>query len=213
MLPARPAGAGRLGRYIADCSCRSGQLPAEVLHHADDLVPLLAGNAADLTVHDANALPDRVAAAEHVTRERLVHDHHAAGFEIEWHEVTTGDDRRAEGAEEAARNVHQRARAQAGRGSAGRRIDLDPVLELVLHRKPVGECDVLDAGLRAEPSFELIDSLTRAPGECGRIGHVIFAVDAHAGGQVSLRTDAFRSLTEPVGLDRRHRRRAGGTRR
>ena len=41
---------------------RPGQLPAEVLDHADDLVPLLAGIPVDLTAHDADALTDRVAA-------------------------------------------------------------------------------------------------------------------------------------------------------
>jgi hypothetical protein len=47
---------------------RQGQLPAEVPDHADDLVPLLASGAVDLTAHDADALTDRVAAAEHVAR-------------------------------------------------------------------------------------------------------------------------------------------------
>ena len=180
---------------------RQRQLPAEVLDHADDLVPLLAGDAVDLTAHDADALADRVAAAEHVARERLVHDQHAAGFEIERREVATGDHRRAEGGEEAARHLHERAPAQAGRGSAGRRIDLDLILELVLDRKPVGKRDVLDTRLRAEPSFQLIEADARARGKRGRISHVIFAVHVDACGQVSLRTDAFRSLPEPVGLE------------
>ena len=76
---------------------RQGRLPAEVLDHADDLVPLLADNALDVenflgvTAHDADALTDRVAAAEHVTRKRFVDDQNAAGFEIEWLEVATGN--------------------------------------------------------------------------------------------------------------------------
>jgi hypothetical protein len=131
-------------------------------------------------------LTDRIAATEHVARERLVHDHHPAGFEIERLEATTVNDRRAKGAEEAAGNVDQRASTQTVRGSTDRRIDFDPVLELVLHRKTVGECDVLHTRFRAEPLFQLIESLTRETLKCGRIGHVIFAVHGNACRQVSL---------------------------
>lgn len=60
-------------------SMPAGQLPAEVADHTDDLVPILAANAAVLAAHDADALTDRVALAEHIACKRFVHDQHTAG--------------------------------------------------------------------------------------------------------------------------------------
>src|SRR5688500_4216459 len=66
---------------------------------------------------------------------------------------------------------------------------------------PVGKCDALDARLRAESSFHLIEAEARAGGKRRRVGSVPLAVHAHARGQVSLRADTLRSLPEPVGLE------------
>src|SRR5687767_8003117 len=97
-----------------------------------------------------------------MTRERLVDDQDAAVFEVDWCEVSTARYRRAEGRKKAVGNVDERARSQAGRRSTDERVDLDLILELVLHRKPVGERDALDTGLRAEPTFELFDARASA---------------------------------------------------
>ena len=45
--------------------------------------------------------------------------------------------------------------------------DVDLVLELILHRKAVGESHMLDTRFCAEPLFELIESLTRTTEKCG----------------------------------------------
>ena len=58
-----------------------------------------------------------------------------------------------------------------------------------------------DTWLRTEPLFELIEPLARPSKERARIDHVNLAVHVDARGQESLRTDTFRSLTEPVGLE------------
>src|SRR5678815_1785594 len=81
-----------------------------------------------------------------MTRERLVDDQDAAGLEVGWREVSTGDDRRAERGKEAVGHVDERAVSQAGRWPADERVDLDLVLELVLHRQSIGKRDALDTG-------------------------------------------------------------------
>ena len=156
-------------------------------------------------------MPDWVASAEHEAGEGLVDDQHAAAVradrvEVERREIASRDHRRAEGGKVARGYVHQRAGAEAVRGSAHRGIDLDAVLDLVLHRQPVGKRDGFHAGLRPEPLGHLVEPRARARRERARVDGFVLAVHRDVGDQVPVRADPVRSLLEPV----RHGHRTGG---
>jgi hypothetical protein len=108
--------------------------------------------------------------AEHVARERLVHDQHdrsrnRAARSRDRRRPTCRTRRRNRGDTCTSVLVRRRRRRSAGDG-----IDLDLVLELIHHRKPVGKRDLLDTGLRAQPSLELVEAESCTRGERGGVG-------------------------------------------
>ena len=76
---------------MADCSCGRGSCQPKSLTMPTISYQSSPATLLIFTAHDADALTDRVAVAEHVARKRFVHDQDAAGFEVERPEVTTGD--------------------------------------------------------------------------------------------------------------------------
>ena len=198
--PARPT-SGRLGRYIADCSDGRGSCQPKSLTMPDDLVPLLV--VAEVLT-SPSTMRMRCPIAFRPPKTWRAND---------WFTIITRPVSKSSGTKSrpATTEVPKAPKKSPATCTS------------VLVRSPVAEAPAIvstsipylnwsSTGSRSAnatrstpgsaPSrrLELGDSLTRAPGECRRIGHVIFAVDAHVCGKVSFRTDAFRALVEAVGL-------------